>query len=117
MKRPMTSATNLRHQPTTADRARARFAHKVDRQWQKGPPAPMPKHWRLACDVAVAMAPALSGDPIFHRAMVASLRFATPRMRGQWSAIDVWASDPVNVATLALDLLPVIRTHAARGSR
>lgn len=34
-------------------------------------------------------------------------------MRRQWTSIDTWASDPRNVAALAVDLLPVIRKHAA----
>ncbi len=111
MKRPPTPARNLRHQPTT-DRAAARFAHKVDRQWRKGAPAPMPKHWRAVCGLALEMAPQRANDPVFHRAVVASLRFARPVMRRQWTSIDTWASDPRNVALLAVDLYPVVRRHA-----
>jgi len=97
--------------PTIA--TRARFAHKIDRQWQKGAPAPMPKRWRTVCGIALAMAPQSADDPKFHRAVVAALRFARPVMRRQWTSIDTWASDPRNVAALAVDLLPVIRKHAA----
>ena len=54
--------------PTIA--TRARFAHKIDRQWQKGAPAPMPKRWRTVCGIALAMAPQSADDPKFHRAVV-----------------------------------------------
>ena len=91
-------------------RAHARLCHKVDRQWMKGAPAPMPKHWRTVCGAALAMAPKAGADPKFHRALVASLRFALPR--GQRSSLDAWTSDPLNLAALAVDLLPVIRKHA-----
>jgi len=93
-------------------RALARFAHKVDRQWIKGAPASMPKHWRAVCGLALAMEPRRGADPLFHRAVVASLRFALPHRAEQSTSIDVWARDPRNLAALAVDLLPVIRTHA-----
>ncbi len=102
--------------PTTSARELARFTHKIDRQWMKGAPASMPKHWRRVCDLALAMAPESADDPKFHRAVAASLRFALPYKRGQRSSVDTWAADPRNVAALAVDLLPVIRTHA-RGPR
>ncbi|TAK22959.1 MAG: hypothetical protein EPO40_27170 [Myxococcaceae bacterium] len=95
-------------------RALARFARKVDRQWMKGAPAPMPKHWRDVCGLALAMAPQSAGDPLFHRALVAALRFALPRREELSASVDVWARDPRNLAALAVDLLPVIRTHARR---
>jgi hypothetical protein len=98
--------------PTTSARELARFTHKIDRQWQKGTPAPRPKHWRTVCGIALAMAPRSATDPKFHRAIVAALRFARPAFSKQWSSIDQWAADPRNIAALAVDLLPVIRTHA-----
>jgi len=107
--------TTTKTTATAADRRTARFVHKIDRQWQKGAPAPMPKHWRTVCGLALSMAPRSAADPKFHRALVAALRFATPRRTEQTRDVrelDEWSRDPRNVAALAVDLLPVIRAHA-----
>lgn len=101
--------------PTLTAQARARFAHKIDRRWQKGAPAPMPKFWRLVCDLALAANPRKASDEHFHRAVVASLRFSLPRAAGTEGAsreMEVWARDPRNVADLAVDLYTVIRSHS-----
>lgn len=106
--------------PTLTAQARARFAHKIDRRWQKGAPASMPKFWRLVCDLALAAAPHRAHDEHMHRAVVASLRFSLPRAPGTEGAsreMNAWARDPRNVADLAGSLYDVIRARTTKGRR
>lgn len=92
----------------TVTRERASFARRIDRQWQKGPPASMPKHWREVCDAALTRAPRLADDPLYHRAVVAALRFAKPRRTPGSATTNAWAADPFNAADLALSMHSVL---------
>jgi hypothetical protein len=108
--------------PGARARARARFAHKVDRRWWASPDRrPLPKHWRLVCDLALAMSPRHAHDPIFHRAVAAALSFATPRRDERTRdvrEVDAWARDPWNLASLAVDLMTMLRARPwDRGAR
>lgn len=99
---------------TKTDRTTARFAHKIDRQWQKGAPRSMPRHWRMVCLLALASAPERAEDAKFHRAVVAALRFALPHPGEADRTTAAWAANPENIAALAVDLYPVIRAHARK---